>query len=171
MKMWNIRKVIVTLFLAGLLGFGSTVPRLVAADALQYTLQDLEEAAQSLDQYRNQWVVVNFWATWCGPCIREIPELMAFAKRYPEQVQVLGIAFEKTPVDEIRAFVAEFGVSYPVFLIGNQPLLPMEPLKGLPSTFLVSPSGQVVHSHVGPVTEDELVGWLAQYANGSQTEG
>ena len=111
--MWNIRKVIVTLFLAGLLGFGSTVPRLVAADALQYTLKDLEEAAQSLDQYRNQWVVVNFWATWCGPCIREIPELMAFAKRYPEQVQVLGIAFEKTPVDEIRAFVAEFGVSYP----------------------------------------------------------
>jgi len=81
-------------------------------------------------------------------------------------VQVLGIAFEKTPVDEIRAFVAEFGVSYPVFLIGDQPLVPMEPLKGLPSTFLVSPSGQVVHSHVGPVSENELVGWLAQYAKG-----
>jgi len=166
MHLWDIRKVIVTLFLAGLLGFGPTGPRLVAADALQYRLQDLEGATQSLNQYRNQWVIVNFWATWCGPCIREIPELMAFAKRYPEQVQVLGIAFEKTPVDEIRAFVAEFGVSYPVFLIGDQPLVPMEPLKGLPSTFLVSPSGQVVHSHVGPVSENELVGWLAQYAKG-----
>ena len=164
--MWDIRKVIVTLFLASLLGFGPTGPRLVAADALQYRLQDLEGATQSLNQYRNQWVIVNFWATWCGPCIREIPELMAFAKRYPEQVQVLGIAFEKTPVDEIRAFVAEFGVSYPVFLIGDQPLVPMEPLKGLPSTFLVSPSGQVVHSHVGPVSENELVVWLAQYAKG-----
>ena len=166
MKMWNIRKVIVTLFLACLLGFGSTVPRLVAADALQYTLKDLEEAAQSLDQYRNQWVVVNFWATWCGPCIREIPELMAFADRHSEQVQVLGIAFEKTPIDEIRAFVAEFGVSYPVLIIGEQPLVPMEPLKGLPSTFLISPKGQVVDSYVGPVTADQLANWLNQHAKG-----
>lgn len=166
MKMWNIRKVIVTLFLACLLGFGSTVPRLVVADALQYTLKDLEEAAQSLDQYRNQWVVVNFWATWCGPCIREIPELMAFADRHSEQVQVLGIAFEKTPIDEIRAFVAEFGVSYPVLLIGEQPLVPMEPLKGLPSTFLISPKGQVVDSYVGPVTADQLADWLNQHAKG-----
>ena len=166
MKMWNIRKVIVTLFLAGLLGFGPTVPRLVAADALQYTLQDLEEAAQSLNQYRNQWVIVNFWATWCGPCIREIPELMAFADRHSEQVQVLGIAFEKTPIDEIRAFVAEFGVSYPVLIIGEQPLVPMEPLKGLPSTFLISPKGQVVDSYVGPVTADQLADWLNQHAKG-----
>ena len=166
MFIWDIRKGIATLFLAGLLALGPIVPRLAAADALQYALQDVEGTTQSLNQYRNRWVIVNFWATWCGPCIREIPELMAFAKRYPEQVQVLGIAFEKTPVDEIRAFVAEFGVSYPVFLIGDQPLVPMEPLKGLPSTFLVSPSGQVVHSHVGPVSENELVGWLAQYAKG-----
>ena len=164
--MWNIQKVIVTLFLAGLLGFGPTVPRLVAADALQYTLQDLEEAAQSLNQYRNQWVIVNFWATWCGPCIREIPELMTFAGRLSEQAQVLGIAFEKTPIDEIRAFVAEFGVSYPVLIIGEQPLVPMEPLKGLPSTFLISPKGQVVDSYVGPVTADQLADWLNQHAKG-----
>ena len=91
---------------------------------------------------------------------------MAFADRHSEQVQVLGIAFEKTPIDEIRAFVAEFGVSYPVLLIGEQPLVPMEPLKGLPSTFLISPKGQVVDSYVGPVTADQLADWLNQHAKG-----
>ena len=84
----------------------------------------------------------------------------------PEGAQVVGIAFEKTPIDEIRSFVAELGVNYPVLIIGEEPLVPMEPLKGLPSTFLISPEGQVVHSHVGPVTEDELTEWLARYASG-----
>jgi len=51
-------------------------------------------------------------------------------------------------------------------IIGEEPLVPMEPLKGLPSTFLISPEGQVVHSHVGPVTEDALTKWLDRYVSG-----
>ena len=158
----DIRKVIVTFFFVGFSGVGLIHPGPVNANALQYTLQDLQGKAQSLSQYRDRWVIVNFWATWCGPCIREIPELMAFAASYPDEVYVVGIAFEKTPVDEIRSFVGELGVSYPVLVIGEQPLVPMEPLKGLPSTFLISPKGQVVHSHVGPVTADQLAQWLTQ---------
>jgi len=166
MLMWDIRKVIVALFLTGLMGVELAGPRLVFADALQYSLEDLGGEVQSLKQYSDKWVLVNFWATWCGPCIREIPELMSFADRHAGSVQVVGIAFEKTPIDEIRSFVAELGVNYPVLIIGEEPLVPMEPLKGLPSTFLVSPEGQVVHSHVGPVTEDELTEWLARYVSG-----
>jgi len=158
----DIRKVIVAFFFGGLLGVGLIHPGPVNANALQYTLQDLEGKAQSLSQYAGRWVIVNFWATWCGPCIQEIPELMAFAASYSDEVYVVGIAFEKTPVDEIRSFVGELGVSYPVLMIGEQPLVPMEPLKGLPSTFLISPKGQVVHSHVGPVTADQLAQWLTQ---------
>ena len=142
------------------------MPRVLLADALEYSLQDLQGNVQRLSQYQDQWVIVNFWATWCGPCIREIPELMAFADRHLGSAQVVGIAFEKTPIDEIRSFVTELGVTYPVLIIGEEPLVPMEPLKGLPSTFLISPEGKVVHSHVGPVTEDELTEWLTRYASG-----
>ena len=142
------------------------MPRVLSADALEYSLQDLQGTVQSLSQYQDQWVIVNFWATWCGPCIREIPELMSFADRHLGRAQVVGIAFEKTPIDEIRSFVARFGVNYPVLIIGEEPLVPMEPLKGLPSTFLISPQGQVVHSHVGPVTENQLADWLAHYVSG-----
>ena len=106
--MWDIQKVIARMLISGFLGVGLVFSGPITADVLRYSLQDLHGNTQSLSRYRDRWVIVNFWATWCGPCIREIPELMAFADRHPEQVQLVGIAFEKTPVDEIRAFVAEF---------------------------------------------------------------
>ena len=164
--MHNFRKAISTIGIVASICIGLGIPRVLLADALEYSLQDLQGNAQSLSQYEDQWVIVNFWATWCGPCIREIPELMSFADRHLGRAQVVGIAFEKTPIDEIRSFVASFGVNYPVLIIGEEPLVPMEPLKGLPSTFLISPQGQVVHSHVGPVTENQLADWLAHYVSG-----
>ena len=165
-SMHSIHKVIRIFAIYALVSIGLVMPRVLLGDALAYSLQDLQGNAQHLTQYQDQWVIVNFWATWCGPCVREIPELMSFADRHVGSVQVVGIAFEKTSIDEIRSFVARLDVNYPVLIIGEEPLVPMEPLKGLPSTFLVSPEGQVVHSHVGPVTEDELTKWLAHYASG-----
>ena len=165
-SMYSTHKIVSIIATYALVSIGSAMPRVLPADALEYSLQDLQGNVQNLSQYQDQWVIVNFWATWCGPCIREIPELMAVADRHVENVQVVGIAFEKTPIDEIRSFVAKLGVTYPVLIIGGEPLVPMEPLKGLPSTFLISPERQVVHSHVGPVTEDALTDWLDRYISG-----
>ena len=126
----------------------------VAAD---FTLLDTDETIHSLSDYKGQWVIVNFWATWCGPCIREIPELERFYQQHQQKgVTVIGINFEELTVEQLRQAIGEFGISYPVLRIGSVPLVPFEPLKGLPSTFVVSPQGRMVKSWVGPVNEEVL---------------
>ncbi len=130
------------------------------AEPVSFSLPDLNGRSHAVSDYRGRWVVVNFWATWCSPCVREIPELIAFRERHQEKVEILGIAFEKTSVDQIRAFADEFKINYPVLLIGDEPVIPLEPLKGLPSTFLLSPDGELRKSHVGPVTAEQLSQWL-----------
>ncbi|MDB3945151.1 TlpA family protein disulfide reductase [Gammaproteobacteria bacterium] len=153
-----------SLLLTGFLSFSAMC---TAQEVVNFRLPDLQGQLQDIAQYRGKWLVVNFWATWCGPCVAEIPELNAFEARRKQQANVIGIAFEKTPVDQIRRFVQQFNITYPILLIGEQPLVPLEPLKGLPSTFLLSPRGEYLHAHVGPVTVGQLEELLDQFAGDS----
>jgi thiol-disulfide isomerase/thioredoxin len=131
------------------------------ADPVDFTLRDLDGKPVSLSDYRGRWVVINFWASWCSPCIRELPELVKYQANNPD-AQVIGINFEETSSAESKAFLQPFDINFPNLKIGDKPLVPLEPLDGLPTTIIIDPAGEVVERHMGPVTAAHLEAVVGQ---------
>lgn len=132
----------------------------------------LQKAAQArgellaLAEFRGKPLVVNFWATWCPPCVEEMPELSAFYDKYkPKGVQLLGIAVDSP--SNVREFLEERQFSYPLVVAGaNGSELASRlgsRIDAFPYTVLVAPNGQVVQQKMGRIYEEELIKWVEDY--------
>lgn len=121
----------------------------------------LDDDAYDLADRRGQWVVVNFWATWCAPCLKEMPELSALDAMH-EHIEVIGLAYEEIEADAMRAFLVEHPVVYPVAIVDTyNPPADFDTPRGLPMTWLIAPDGTVAHKVVGPVTASDIEAAIA----------
>ncbi len=131
-----------------------SAPSFAAED---FVLPDINGVPHKLSDYRGKWVVVNFWATWCGPCLNEIPDLEEFYARHKDKdAVVLGINAEDIELEELRTFVDEHFMTYPVLRGNTNEESPLGPIYGLPSTFLISPKGEIATIQLGQITGEAI---------------
>ena len=122
-----------------------------AAAPLDFMLSDMTGQQVDLKQYAGKPVLLNFWATWCGPCKFEIPELVALQDKYrAEGFTVLGVSIDD-PVEELKAFAAEYKMNYPVLMADQSIQDAYGPLFAIPVTFFIKRDGTVCRKHFGPV--------------------
>lgn len=136
-----------------------------AAGLLTQTFPDLQGQPQPLAQWKGKPMLVNFWATWCPPCVKEMPELDALHKRHAG-VQFLGLAVDSSA--NVVKFVAKLPVSYTLLVAGAGSIDLMRRLGnapgGLPFTVILAADGRITKQILGPVDPAGLDKWLTEVA-------
>lgn len=161
--MQNVRRLLVLALFATLSAcspaFLSEPAPEVGAQAPDFTLQNLVGEEVSLRDLRGQVVLINFWATWCGPCRLEMPTIQA---RYNDGgFAVLAVDFDES-AEQVQAFMNELGLSLPALLDDGGRVQELYRVRGYPTSFFVDEQGIIRIFHIGEMNADILEDYLAQ---------
>ncbi len=129
----------------------------LGAVAADFSWKDTQGHPQKLADYRGKWVLVNFWATWCSPCLTEIPDLIALHKAHKDKdLVVIGMALDYESPKVVLDFVKQHKMSYPVVLGDYKMARQIGSVEVLPTTYMFDPKGKLVSYHAGLISREDV---------------
>ena len=126
---------------------------------LSFSLTDTKGVMFTEKNTRGKYLVINFWATWCTPCLKEIPAFVKFYEENSDHVEILGLDFEPEDLEIINDYVGRFSINYPIVLYNednDSEYSNFGEIVGMPTTQIYSPEGELLHTFMGEITIDDL---------------
>lgn len=131
--------------------------------ASDFSLEDMHGKIHRLEDYRGKWVLVNLWATWCPPCLSEIPELSSLHDAHKDSdLVVIGIAIDSGSSSKVASFAEAHGISYPIVMGDRKITRQIGELKVLPTSYLYAPNGKQVSYQDGEVTRASIEAYISR---------
>jgi thiol-disulfide isomerase/thioredoxin len=126
---------------------------------LNFELRDTKGNNFTEKNTKGKYLVINFWASWCTPCLKEIPAFVEFYKENSGHVEILGLDFEPVNIEVINEFVERFSINYPIILyshINDTEFNKFGEIVGMPTTIIYSPEGELLQTFMGEITVEDL---------------
>jgi thiol-disulfide isomerase/thioredoxin len=126
---------------------------------LSFSLTDTKGVIFTEKNTRGKYLVINFWATWCAPCLKEIPAFVKFYEENSGHVEILGLDFEPVDLEIINDYVERFSINYHILIYNkdnDSEYSNFGEIVGMPTTQIYSPKGELLHTFMGEITIDDL---------------
>jgi len=117
--------------------------------APEFAVKGIDGNVVNVAGARGKVVLLNFWATWCGPCRMEVPDLVELQKKYQDRLQVIGLVIDDADEDAVRKFAKRYGINYPVAVATDEMRVQFGGVPALPTSFIIDAQGRVVQKHIG----------------------
>lgn len=142
--------------------FAALLSLALPAVAGTFQFSDLQGKPQRLEDYKGKWVLVNFWATWCPPCLDEIPDLVDLHNaRKDSDFAVIGVAMSSGK-ESVLSFVKQMEISYPVVMGNDKLAAQIGRIEALPTSYLYDPNGKLVSYQTGIVSREAIENYIRQ---------
>lgn len=126
-------------------------------ESKEFLLKDTQGVKHALSHYKGKWVLVNYWATWCPPCLEEVPDLVnLYDHRRNKDLMVLGVVFDYEDTKQVMDYVDDMLMSYPIVLGNEEVTAQIGAADVLPTTFIYNPQGELVKIKRGLITKQYI---------------